>query len=201
MNHGSGDGANPKVDGFFERAKKWQAELRQLRTVILDCGLSETMKWGKPCYTFQANNVVILQGFKNACAILFTKGGLLRDPDGVLEKPGENTQAARRILFTDVREIVAMTSTLKAYLQEAMAVEEAGLKVEFKKPSEFEIPEELQNKMDEMPALKAAFEALTPGRQRAYYLHFAAPKQSKTRVARVEKCIPAILEGKGLNDR
>lgn len=190
---------NPKVDGFFKKAKKWREELEELRRVILDCPLTEELKWGKPCYTFQESNIVILQGFKEFCALLFAKGALLKDPHGLLEKPGESTQAARRIPFTHVREIVKLAPVLKAYVREAIAAEKAGLKVEFKKNPE-PIPEELQNKLDEIPAFKTAFEALTPGRQRAYILYFSAPKQSKTRESRVEKWRPQILKGKGLND-
>jgi len=168
--------------------------------IILDCQLTEELKWGKPCYTFQKSNIVILQGFKEFCALLFAKGALLNDPNSILEKPGENTQAARRIPFTNVREIVEMEPVLKAYINEAIEAEKAGLKVNFKKNPE-PIPEELQNKLDAIPALKTAFEALTPGRQRAYILCFSAPKQSKTRESRVEKCMQQILNGKGLNDR
>jgi uncharacterized protein YdeI (YjbR/CyaY-like superfamily) len=190
---------NPKVDGYLEETQEWREETEKLRTIILGCGLTEELKWGKPCYTFQENNVVIIQGFKDSCALLFCKGALLKDPKGVLEKPGENTQGARRIRFTTVREIVKMKSTLKAYIDEAIATEKAGLKVEFKKNPE-PVPAELQNKLEEIPALKKAFAALTPGRQRAYILYFSAPKQSKTRESRVEKCLTQILKGKGLND-
>ena len=195
------NGMNPKVDAFFSKTKKWREELEKLRTIILDCGLTEELKWGKPCYTFQNSNIVILQGFKEFCALLFTKGALLKDPNGILEKPGENTQAARRIPFTNTREIVEMQTILKAYIHEAIEAEKSGLKVNFKKTTEFIIPEEFQNRLDELPALKTAFEALTPGRQRAYILYFTAPKQSKTRESRVEKCMQQILSGKGLNDR
>ena len=191
---------NPKVDGYLRNAKKWQEEFKKLRRIILDCGLTEELKWGKPCYTFQKSNIVIIQGFKEFCALLFCKGALLNDANGILEKPGENTQAARRIPFTNVREIVEMEPILKAYIHEAIEAEKAGLKVNFKKNPE-PIPEELQNKLDEMPALKTAFDALTPGRQRAYILYFSAPKQSKTRESRVEKSLPQILNGKGLNDQ
>ena len=191
---------NPKVDGYLRKAKKWQEEFKKLRRIILDCGLTEELKWGKPCYTFQKSNIVIIQGFKESCALLFCKGALLNDANGILEKPGENTQAARRIPFTTVREIVEMDPVLKAYIHEAIEAEKAGLKVDFKKNPE-PIPEELQNKLDEIPALKTAFDALTPGRQRGYILYFSAPKQSKTRESRVEKCMQQILNGKGLNDR
>jgi uncharacterized protein YdeI (YjbR/CyaY-like superfamily) len=190
---------NPKVDGYLRKSKQWQEEFEKLRMIILDCGLTEELKWGKPCYTFQKSNIVIIQGFKEFCALLFCKGALLNDANGMLEKPGENTQAARRIPFTNVREMVEMEPILKAYIYEAIEAEKAGLKVNFKKNPE-PIPEELQNKLDEIPALKTAFDALTPGRQRAYILYFSAPKQSKTRESRVEKCMQQILNGKGLND-
>jgi uncharacterized protein YdeI (YjbR/CyaY-like superfamily) len=192
---------NPKVDGYLRRAKKWREEMEKLRRISLDCGLTEELKWGKPCYTFptsagrQESNIVIIQGFKEFCALLFCKGALLKDRSGVLKKFG--WQAARRIPFTNVREIVKMESILKAYIREAK--EKAGLKVSLKKNPE-PVPEELQNKLDEIPALKAAFEALTPGRQRGYILYFSGAKQSKTRESRVEKCMPQILNGKGLND-
>ena len=192
---------NPKVDAYLSKAKKWQEELEKLRMIILDCQLTEELKWGKPCYTFQKSNIVVILGFKEYCALLFFKGALLNDANGILIKPGENTQAGRQIRFTNVREIVEMETILKAYIHEAIEVEKAGLKVNFKKNTEFIIPEELQNKLDEIPALKTAFDALTPGRQRAYILHFSAPKQSKTRESRVEKCMQQILDGKGLNDQ
>jgi uncharacterized protein YdeI (YjbR/CyaY-like superfamily) len=188
---------NPKVDGFLRKSKKWRAEMEKLRMIILDCQLTEELKWGKPCYTFQKSNIVIIQGFKEFCALLFCEGALLKDPKGVLKKFG--WQAARRIPFTNVREIVKMEPILKAYIREAMAAEKAGLKVVLKKNPE-PIPKELQNKLDEIPALKAAFGALTPGRQRGYILYFSAAKQSKTRESRVEKCMRQILNGKGLND-
>jgi uncharacterized protein YdeI (YjbR/CyaY-like superfamily) len=191
---------NPKVAGYLRNSKKWQEELEKLRMIILDCGLTEELKWGKPCYTFQNSNIVIIIGFKEYCALLFCKGALLNDANGILIKPGENTQAARQIRFTNVQKIVEMEAILKTYIYEAIEVEKAGLKVTFKKTTEFIIPEEFQNKLDEIPALKAAFDALTPGRQRAYILHFAAPKRSKTRESRVEKCMQQILNGKGLND-
>ena len=188
---------NPKVDGYLRKAKKWQEEFEKLRMLILDCGLTEELKWGVPCYTFQKSNIVIIQGFKEFCALLFCKGALLKDPNGILKKFG--WQAARRIPFTNVREIVEMEPILKAYIHEAIEAEKAGLEVKFKKNPE-PIPEELQKKLDEIPALKAAFDALTPGRQRAYILYFSGAKQSKTRESRVEKCMPQILNGKGLND-
>lgn len=191
---------NPKVDVFLRKAKKWQQEMEKLRMIILECGLTEELKWGKPCYTFRESNVVIIQGFKEFCALLFCKGALLKDPHGILQKPGESTQAARRIPFANVREIVKMKPILKAYLHEAVEVEKTGLKVDFKKNPE-PVPEEFQNKLDEIPALKAAFGALTPGRQRAYILYFSGAKQSKTRASRVEKWTRQILHGKGLDDR
>jgi uncharacterized protein YdeI (YjbR/CyaY-like superfamily) len=192
---------NPKVDVYLSKAKRWQEELEKLRMIILDCQLTEELKWGKPCYTFQKSNIVIIQGFKEFCALLFAKGALLNDPNSILEKPGENTQAARRIPFTNIREIVEMEPILKAYINEAIEVEKAGLEVSYKKTSDFTFPEEFQNKLDEIPALKTAFDALTPGRQRGYLLYFSAPKQEKTRESRVEKCMQQILNGKGLNDQ
>jgi uncharacterized protein YdeI (YjbR/CyaY-like superfamily) len=192
---------NSKVDGYLSKAKKWQEELEKLRMIFLDCQLTEELKWGKPCYTFQKRNIVVILPLKEHCALLFCKGALLNDANGILIKPGENTQAGRQIRFTNVREIVEMETILKAYIYEAVEVEKAGLKVNFKKITELIIPEEFQNKLDEIPALKTAFDALTPGRQRAYILYFSAPKQSKTRVSRVEKCMQQILNGKGLNDQ
>jgi uncharacterized protein YdeI (YjbR/CyaY-like superfamily) len=192
---------NPKVDVFLSKAKKWQEELEKLRMIILDCQLTEELKWGVPCYTFQKSNMVLIHVFKEYCALLFFKGALLNDADGILIKQTKNTQATRQIRFTNVREIVEMEPILKAYIYEAIEVEKAGLKVNFKKTIEFIIPEEFQNKLDEIPALKTAFDALTPGRQRAYILYFSAPQQSKTRESRVEKCMQQILNGKGLNDQ
>jgi uncharacterized protein YdeI (YjbR/CyaY-like superfamily) len=186
---------NPKVDEYLRKATKWQKEMEKLRRISLGCGLTEELKWGKPCYTFQQSNVVIIQGFKEFCALLFCKGALLNDPKGILKKFG--WQAARRIPFTNVREIVEMEPILKTHIHEAK--EKTGLEVTYKKNPE-PIPEELQNKLDEMPALKTAFDALTPGRQRGYILYFSQPKQSKTRESRVEKCMQQILNGKGLND-
>jgi len=192
---------NPKVDFYFNKAKKWQEELEQLRTFVLDCGLTEELKWGVPCYTFQKNNIVLIHVFKEYCALLFFKGALLNDANGILIQQTKNVQAARQIRFTNVREIVKMKTILKAYVHEAIEVEKAGLKVNFKKITEFIIPREFQNKLGEVPALKTAFYALTPGRQRAYILFFSAPKQSTTRESRIAKCIQQILNGKGLNDR
>ncbi len=189
---------NPKVDWYFSEAKKWQQESKKLRTIILDCGLIEELKWGKPCYTFEGSNVVLIHGFKEYCALLFFKGALLKDAKGILVQQTENVQAARQIRFRNVREIAEMEKTIKAYIKEAK--EKAGLEVDYKKTSEFKIPEEFQNKLNEIPALKTAFAALTPGRQRGYLLYFSAAKQSKTREARVEKCLQQIFNGKGLDD-
>ena len=191
---------NPKVDEYLRKAKKWQEEFKKLRMIVLDCGLTEELKWGHPCYTFQKSNIVLIHGFKEYCALLFFKGALLKDANGILIQQTENVQAARQIRFTNVQEIVRMETTLQAYIREAIEVEKAGLKVNFKKTSEFKIPEEFRNKLDETPALKPAFDALTPGRQRAYLFYFSQPKQSKTRESRVEKCMQQILNGKGLND-
>lgn len=191
---------NPKVDEFLSKAKKWKEEYEKLRNIVLDCELTEELKWMHPCYTFQNKNIVLIHGFKEYCALLFHKGALLKDAHGILIQQTENVQAARQIRFTNVREIVAMETILKAYIYEAIEVEKAGLEVNFKKNTEFIIPEEFQNKFDEIPALKTAFEALTPGRQRAYILYFSEPKQSKTRESRVEKCMQQILNGKGLDD-
>ena len=191
---------NPKVDFFFNKASKWQAEYEQLRKIVLDCKLTEELKWGCPCYTFEGNNVVLIHGFKDYCALLFMKGVLMKDAKGILIQQTENVQAARQIRFTNLNEIVKSKATLKVYIQEAIAIEKAGLKVELKKPTEFKMAEEFKQVLNEMPDVKKAFEALTPGRQRAYLLHFSQPKQSKTREARVEKSIPQILKGKGLDD-
>jgi uncharacterized protein YdeI (YjbR/CyaY-like superfamily) len=191
---------NPKVDFFFNKANKWQSAYEKLRMIILDCGLTEELKWGVPCYTFKKSNIVLIHGFKEYCAVLFHKGALLMDTNDILVQQTENVQAARQIRFTNVQEIIDMERTLKAYIYESTEVEKAGLQVDFKKTKEFNVPEEFQNKLDENPALKAAFDALTPGRQRGYILHFSQPKQSKTREARVEKCMQQILNGKGLND-
>jgi uncharacterized protein YdeI (YjbR/CyaY-like superfamily) len=192
---------NPKVDVYFSKAKKWQEELEKLRMIILDCQLTEELKWGKPGYTFQKSNIVIIIPLKEYCALMFCKGALLNDANGILMKPGENTQAGRWIKFSSVREIVEMETILKAYIHEAIEVEKTGLKVNFKKNTELIFPEEFQNKLDGNPALKTAFDALTPGRQRAYNLYFSAAKQSKTRELRVEKCVQKILNGKGLDDQ
>jgi uncharacterized protein YdeI (YjbR/CyaY-like superfamily) len=192
---------NPKVDAYLSRSGKWQEETATLRRIVLGCQLTEELKWGKPCYTLQNNNVVLIHGFKEYCALLFFKGALLKDAKGILIQQTENVQAGRQIRFIGVREIIELEPILKAYIHEAIEVEKAGLKVDYKKTSEFAVPEELQKKFNESSALKTAFEALTPGRQRAYILYFAAPKQAKTRESRVEKCMPQILNGKGLNDQ
>ena len=191
---------NPKVDFYFSKAKKWQKEIEQLRMIVLDCGLTEELKWGVPCYMFGKTNTVLIHVFKEYCALLFFKGALLNDANGILIQQTENVQAARQIRFTNVREIVKIKATLKAYIHQAIEVEKAGLKVDFKKRTALQFPEEFQTKLIENSALKTAFNALTPGRQRAYNLYFSAPKQSKTRAARVEKCIEQIINGKGLND-
>ena len=191
---------NHNVDFYFSKAKKWQKEIEKLRIIVLKCQLSEELKWGCPCYTFQNNNIVLIHVFKEYCALLFLKGALLKDTNGILIQQTKNVQAARQIRFTDVREIDKLAPILKAYIKETIEIEKAGLKVELKKTSEYNIPEEFQNKLDEISALKTAFNALTPGRQRAYIYYFSQPKQSKTRESRIEKCIKPILNGKGLND-
>ena len=191
---------NPKVDWYFDKAGKWQAATEKLRTIVLSCGLTEELKWGCPCYTFGQNNIVLIHVFKEYCALLLFKGALMGDPESILVQQTENVQSARQIRFTSAREIVALAPTLIAYIYEAIEVERAGLKVPLKKTSDFVVPEEFQIKLDENPALKTAFEALTPGRQRAYLFYFAQAKQSKTRTSRVEKYLPKILEGKGLED-
>jgi uncharacterized protein YdeI (YjbR/CyaY-like superfamily) len=191
---------NPKVDSVIRKAGKWQEEVEKLRMVILGCGLTEELKWGVPCYTFQKRNIVLIHWFKEYCALLFFKGALLRDAKGILVQQTENVQAARQIRFTSSLEIVERESILKAYVREAITVEKAGLKVNYKKTSDFTIPEEFQRRLDGNPALRTAFDALTPGRQRAYIFYFSQPKQSKTRESRVEKCIKQILDGKGLDD-
>lgn len=191
---------NPKVDAHLRRAKQWREEFEKLRMIILECGLTEDLKWGQPCYTTGNKNVVLMHGFKDYCALLFFKGALLKDPKGILIQQTENVQGARQVRFTNVREIVKLKSILKAYVKEAAGVEKAGLKVKYKKTAEFAIPKELQIKLDDNSALKSAFDALTPGRQRGYILYFSTPKQSKTRESRIEKSTPQILNGKGLND-
>jgi uncharacterized protein YdeI (YjbR/CyaY-like superfamily) len=190
---------NPKIDQFLVQETRWRQEMEKLRIVCLASGLTEELKWGKPCYAFQGSNVVIIQGFKESCALMFCKGSLMKDPKGILQKPGESSQAARRIMFTSAREVVAMNAALKSYIHEAIGLEKAGLEVTFKKNPE-PVPEELKAKWKWMPALKTAFEALTPGRQRGYILYFSAAKQTKTREARIEKWQRHILSGKGMND-
>lgn len=191
---------NPRVNFFFDKSKKWAEEYEQMRTIVLDCGLNEELKWGCPCYTFEKSNIVLIHGFKDYCAFLFFKGALLNDPNGILIRQTKNVQSARQIRFTNAKEVAKMARTLKAYIYEAIEVEKAGLKVKLKKTAAYKIPEEFQTKLNKKPALKKAFEALTPGRQRGYLLHFAAARQSKTREARIEKYTPQILKGKGLND-
>jgi uncharacterized protein YdeI (YjbR/CyaY-like superfamily) len=191
---------NPKVDGFIRKSKKWQRELQKLRTIILGSELTEEVKWRVPCYTLKGKNVLFINGFKEFCVIAFVKGVLMKDPRRILLKIGENTQAGRWIKFTNLQEIEKMEPVLKAYVDEAVKVEKSGAKVKLKKTSEFKMAEEFKTKLDEMPALKTAFNALTPGRQRAYLLYFSSAKQSKTREARVEKCMQRILDGKGLDD-
>ncbi|HVI45394.1 MAG TPA: DUF1801 domain-containing protein [Chitinophaga sp.] len=192
--------ASSKVDAFMNREKQWQDEFEQLRMIVLDCGLTEEFKWGTPCYTFQEKNIVLIHGFKEYCALLFFKGALLNDVHGLLVIQSENVQATKQIRFTSSQEITRKASVLKKYIYDAIEVEKAGLEVVFKKTSEFAVAEEFQAKLDAMPALKKAFEALTPGRQRGYLLYFAGAKQAKTRMLRVENCIPQILEGRGLKD-
>ncbi len=191
---------NPKVDFYFEKDKKWQKEQELLREIVLDCGLTEELKWGVPCYMHQKSNIVLIHSFKEYCAFLFFKGALMQDPEGILIQQSKNVQAARQIRFTNAEEIISLKSSLKKYIFEAVEIEKAGLKVDLKKTTEFPVAEEFQQKLDENPKLKTAFEALTPGRQRAYLLHFSQPKKAKTRESRVEKYIPLIFEGKGLND-
>jgi uncharacterized protein YdeI (YjbR/CyaY-like superfamily) len=193
--------SNPRVDLFFNKAQKWQQEFRKLRTIILDCGLSEELKWGVPCYTFQNRNIVLMHGFKEYCALLFIKGALLKDDKGILIQQTKNVQAGRQIRFTTVREIAELEPILKDYIREAIEVEKSGSKVTLKKTSDFSIPNEFQSKLDSIPALRDAFYALTPGRQRAYLFYFSQPKLSRTREARVEKSIDLILDGIGLNDQ
>jgi uncharacterized protein YdeI (YjbR/CyaY-like superfamily) len=191
---------NPKVDFFFNKAGKWQKEFEKLRKIVLDCGLTEEFKWMHPCYTLEGKNIVLIHGFKDYCALLFFKGALLKDTKGILIRQTENVQVQRQIRFTNVREILKMGPILKAYINEAVKVGKAGLKVKLKKTSEYKVPEEFQNKLDENPALKTAFKALTPGRQRAYIFYFSQAKQSKTRESRVEKYMQRILNRKGLDD-
>src|SRR5439155_6997373 len=191
---------NPKVDQYLRRAKKWQKAMEKLRRISLGCGLTEELKWGKPCYTFQNSNIVLIHGFKEYCALLFIKGALLKDAKGILIQQTENVQAARQVRFKNVRQIVKIEHILKSYIREAIEVEKAGLEVNYKKTSEFKIPDGFQNKLNAIPALRTAFDALTPGRQRGYILYFSGAKQSQTRESRIEKCMPQILKRKGLDD-
>ena len=191
---------NPEVDAYLKKAKQWRKEFEKLRTVLLASGLAEVLKWGKPCYAFGKSNVAILQGFKDSCALMFFKGALLKDPKKILERPGENSQAARRIRFSNVQEIIKQESTLTAYIKEAVKAEKTGLQVKFKDITEYKLPEEFQTRLKQNAALETAFNALTPGRQRAYLMYFSSAKQSKTRESRIDKCMPKILKGKGLND-
>ncbi len=191
---------NPKVDAFLGRAKKWQDEFEKLRTIVLECGLQEELKWGQPCYSYEGTNVVLMHGFNEYCALLFFKGALLKDPNGILVQQTENVQAARQIRFTDTKQIVRMKAIIKAYIHEAIEVERAGLKVPMKKTAEFKMPEEFKVRLDKSANLKKAFYALTPGRQRAYLLYFASAKLAKTREDRIDKYAPHILKGKGLDD-
>jgi uncharacterized protein YdeI (YjbR/CyaY-like superfamily) len=196
---------NPKVDFYFNKAGKWQAELQQLRTIVLDpiaisCQLTEELKWGCPCYAYKKSNIVLIHTFKEYCALLFFKGALLNDPNGILIQQTENVQSARQVRFTNLPQIVEMGPILKAYIYQAVDVEKAGLKISLKKTAEFNVPEEFQHKLNEDAALKTAFDALTPGRQRGYLYYFSQLKQSKTREARIEKYIPKILNGKGVDD-
>ena len=191
---------NPKVDFFFENPSQWQNEFAEMRNIVLDCPLNEELKWGQPCYTFNGKNVVLIHGFKEYCAYLFFKGALLKDDKNILIRQSENVQSARQVRFTNVAEIKKLTKTLKAYIYQAIEVEKAGLKVKLKKTSDYDVPDEFQKVLDKNTDLKTAFKALTPGRQRGYLFYFSQPKQSKTRESRIEKSIPKILDGKGLND-
>lgn len=191
---------NPKVDFYFKKAKKWQKELDLLRTIVLDSGLKEELKWGVPCYTLEGNNIVLIHTFKEYCALLFHKGVLLKDPKGILIQQTENVQSARQIRFTDLREIIALKSALKTYIKDAIKVEKSGVKVPMKETKEFKMPEEFKTRLDKNASLKKAFESLTPGRQRGYLLYFSSAKQSATRESRIEKYIPQILKGKGVDD-
>lgn len=192
---------NPEVDAFFSKAEKWREEMERLRTIVLDCGLTEELKWYQPCYTFDGHNVAIVSKFKDYCVLSFFKGVLLNDPEGILVAPGENSQSTRQIQFTSVDEVVEMEAAIRAYVHEAVAVEKSGRQVQLKKTREYDVPEELKEKLDGDPAFKAAWEALTPGRQRGYLLHFSGAKQSSTRMSRVERHRQRILDGKGMHDR
>lgn len=200
FNHPNSQNMNPKVDDFLSRTDKWRPEFEALRSIVLECGLVEELKWGQPCYTFGKSNIVIIQGFKEYCALLFFKGALLSNTDGLLTQQTDYVQSARQIRFTNAKEVWQVKQEIRNYIFEAIEVERAGLKVEMKKTSDFEVAAEFQQKMDALPALRTAFESLTPGRQRAYLFHFSEAKQAKTRAARVEKHTPQILNGKGLNE-
>ncbi|SOE22429.1 Uncharacterized conserved protein YdeI, YjbR/CyaY-like superfamily, DUF1801 family [Spirosomataceae bacterium TFI 002] len=191
---------NPKVDWFFSKKSKWQEEYAELRTIVLSCGLSEELKWGCPTYTVGKSNIVLIHGFKDYCALLFMQGALINDTKGILIQQTENVQAARQIRFTNIDEILNKTETIKTYIREAIENDKKGLKVELKKTSEYEVPQEFQAVLDDMPELKTAFESLTPGRQKSYIFYFSSAKQSKTRETRIEKYIPKILDGKGMDD-
>jgi uncharacterized protein YdeI (YjbR/CyaY-like superfamily) len=191
---------NPKVDAFLQGAKKWQDEIKNLRNIVLKCGLTEELKWGVPCYTFESRNIVLIHGFKEYCALLFFKGALLKDTEGILVQQTKNVQAARQIRFTNSREIIKSRAVIRSYILQAIELEKSGQKVELKKTSEFPMAEEFQRKLQADPSLKSAFKKLTPGRQRSYLLFFSSPKLAKTRTARIEKNIKSILNGKGLND-
>lgn len=191
---------NPKVDFFFDKPSRWQKAYAKMRSIALDCGLEEELKWGCPCYTFQKKNIVLIHGFKEYCAYLFFKGALLKDTEGILIQQTENVQVPRQIRFTHVKEIAKLAPAIKAYIYQAIEVEKAGVKVPLKKTKEYAVPEEFKTRLDKNKALKKAFEALTPGRQRGYLLHFSSAKQSRTREARIDKAIPQILQGKGLED-
>jgi len=192
---------NPKIDPFFRKAKQWKEEFEKLREIVLECELTEDFKWMHPCYTHDDKNIVLIHGFKDYCALLFHKGALLKDPHGILIQQTENVQSARQIRFTSARQIEEMQLIIQSYVDEAIEVETAGLQVELKQTKDYEMPEELLNKFAEIPELKTAFEALTPGRQRAYLYYFAGAKQSKTRESRIDKYLPQILEGKGMDDK
>lgn len=191
---------NPKVDFFFEKEKKWHNEVKKLRTIAIDCGLTEELKWGCPCYTYNNSNIVLIHSFKDYCAFLFFKGALLNDPHGILIQQTENVQAARQVRFTGLQEIVKLSKVLNAYIYEAIEVEKAGLKPKLKKTAEFKMVEEFEKRLNKNASLKKAFQALTPGRQRGYLLHFSSAKQSATRETRIDKAVPLIMKGKGLND-
>ncbi|WP_394666313.1 YdeI family protein [uncultured Chryseobacterium sp.] len=191
---------NPKVDFFFNKTGQWQTEFEKLRTIALKTELTEDLKWGCPCYTYEGKNIFLIHGFKEYCALLFFKGALMKDPENILIRQTENIQATRQIRFTNLQQIIDLENVLSDYIFEAVEIEESEAKVEMKKTHEFNIPEEFAQKLSENPELQKAFEALTPGRQRAYLLYFSSAKQSKTRISRIEKYIPEILNGKGLND-